>query len=1246
MSESLDVFNCDLAGRHLVEASAGTGKTWNLCGLFLRLLLEDGIAIERILVVTFTHAATAELRDRIRARLAQCRQALSVEHDAPEHSPEAASDTFIRQLFERLSRQGMDRSTLRIRLEAGLARFDEASIFTIHGFCQRALADVPFSAGQALKLEVAQDQSPLIEDVVADFWRERVLSPSAPRPLLEEIVQSGRDPSILESDLKKRLARPTARLLWPDSADPTTETVAASLPDRFLSLQRTWRSRQTELLAAINADSPGLNGNTFGKDRSRLHAAIEAWSAWLSQDHPLQPSPDDKQIEALGRLTTQGYKLNKGYTATLCPAFRALAQECLEALSARLRQGQAAWIQLRRDSAAVLPERLAQLKKTRQLQTFDDMLGNLHRQLTRPSGEDLARSLRARFAAALIDEFQDTDPLQFEIFDRIFAGTESRLFLLGDPKQAIYSFRNADLHTYLQARTSASQQHTLSQNQRSTPELIAALNHFFAANPGGFILPGVSYQTVSTGIRNRAVLIDRRFPETPGALHLWRLPGPDPAQMITRRKAQAACAQACAQEIASLLAGASQGQVTLDGRPLGGADIAVLVRSHHEGELIRKALLARGVSSVSIAQDSVHHGPDALDLEQVMRAVLEPTNLGRMKVALSTDLIGESADTISALDQDDEPLSKWAERLTRWLTTWKHRGIGSMIRLLMRELDVAGRWLLRTDGERRLTNLLHLIERLQQAAREQDHPAALLAWMRRERTEGGTSDAALLRLESDQDLVKVLTIHKSKGLEFPIVFCPYLWSPASAGTPRDSGAGAVYHDETGQPVIDLRAPRERGLSEASVKKAILDESGAENIRLTYVALTRAVHRVYLVCGQPLGGSKRSTPEKRAQAATGSLLNWMIAGSAVGFDDWVQQPCTPQQAHDAWTQWANALPSSISLQSLPPPGQTLTPPAGPRQPKSEPAPVALPLPTSIRSGWQLGSYSSLVHGTDGERGLNDHDQLARALLEAEARQTIAAQDILHFPRSAQAGTCIHAVFERIQFNDPQDWPAVIESVLRDTPPDRRMGQRAKPLDQGLAQWPAQVATLLQDTLNTRLTPGFRMADIDNTRRLNELEFTIPAHHLQANALQALLDRHGQNIAMPSFDTLQGYLRGFIDLVFMHDERYYILDWKSNHLGYSASDYSAPRVAQAMADNYYDFQALIYCYALHRYLKTRLTHYNPARHFGGSIYLFVRGVRPHWRDAEGIPCGVHQHRPSETLLDELGTLLDPPLTGARP
>ena len=1254
MPDPLDVFNCDLVGRHLVEASAGTGKTWNLCGLFLRLLLEDGIPIERILVVTFTHAATAELRDRIRNRIVQCQHALRAAREPTMHGSDPAPDAFTQGMFERLERQGIDQATQLQRFETALAQFDEASIFTIHGFCQRALADVPFSAGQALKLEVIQDHEPLIADVVADFWRERVLSPTAPPALLEQILRSRRSPSILETDLKKRLARPTAGLLWPASPDPETDGLAETLVGRFLQLKKIWHNRHDEFLAAIEADRPGLSGTVFGKDKARLQPAIDAWSTWLGQDDPLQPAPDTELIKALDRLTTRRYAVNKGHTATLCSQFRAMAQDVLDALAARQRQGEGAWLQLRRDAAEQLPGRLTSLKKSRQLQSFDDMLGNLHRQLASPSGGELARSLRTRFEAALIDEFQDTDPLQFEIFDRIFEGETARLFLLGDPKQAIYSFRNADLHTYLQARASVSQEHTLDQNQRSTPALIDALNHFFAANPGAFILPGVSYRPVDAGARKRSVLVDARRPEAlqsslrandqpppdqqatiAPALRLWELPGPDPAQMLTRRQAEMLCAQACAEEIASLLIGASQGRVTLDGRPLGGADIAVLVRTHQEGERIRTALLALGVASVSIAQDSVHHSPDALDLEQVLRAVLDPSHLGRIRVALSTDLMGELADTISALDDDDELLAQWTERFSLWHATWKRRGIGSLIRSMMRDLDVAGRWLLRTDGERRLTNVLHLIERLQEASREHDHPAALLAWMNRERTEGGASDAALLRLESDQDLVKVLTIHKSKGLEFPVVFCPYLWTSSARGSGRDFGAGAVYHDDAGRPVIDLRSSTERGADEATVKRAIQAESGAENARLVYVALTRAIHRVILICGQTLGGNRRQTLDKQAQAGTASLLNWMVVGSSMDFGQWIDDPCTPTQAHEAWHQWACAHPGPVSLQPIKVRSEPQRRSVALKAEPGEHTASVLPLPESIRSGWQLGSYSSLVHGADAERGLNDHDQLARAMLEAEARQQIAADDILHFPRSAQAGTCIHAVFERIHFNRSDGWPEVIESVLQDTPPDRTAGRNPETI----MHWPAQLANLLRDTLSTRLASGFCLADIDSSHRLNELEFTMPATRLQVRSLQGILDRHGQRIALPAFDTLQGYLRGFIDLVFMHEDRYYILDWKSNHLGYSASDYNRERVAQAMAENHYDLQALLYCCALHRYLKTRLADYNHAQHFGGSIYLFVRGVRPQWCGPEGCARGVHTHCPSQALLDEIGGLLDP-------
>ncbi|MEY4863202.1 MAG: exodeoxyribonuclease beta chain RecB, partial [Pseudomonadota bacterium] len=985
-AQALDVFGCALTGRHLVEASAGTGKTWNLCALYLRLLLEDELAIEKILVVTFTNAATAELRDRIRARMVQCREAL--------HSRQVHPDAFIEGLLVRLNALGIPPEQQLARIEQALASFDEASIFTIHGFCQRALADAPFSAGQALSLDVIQDAQALQSEVVADFWREHVLSNKASRALLDHVLQSNLTPEHLRKDLMQVLARPTSRLIWPDSPTPVQEKTLPDLPNCFELLKALWFGRQNEWQAGFAADRPGLNGKTFGKDKFKLDLSIEAWDQWLSQSEPCLPMPDEERRKLLTLLTPGRYTLNKGYASSLSPELLAATGTLIEALEAQRSLGAALWMQLRKQAIAELPVRLNRLKRARQLQGFDDMLSNLHTQLQLDASGTLTRALQERFQAALIDEFQDTDPLQFEIFDQLFSSPQSRLFLLGDPKQAIYSFRNADLHTYLHARTTVAHEHTLNTNQRSTPELISALNHFFSANPQAFVLPGVQYRHVQAGQRERAVFKDERVDLLTtqaeslrqASLTVWHLPGPDPMAMKDRRQAEQLSAQACAMEIASLLHGARRGQVRLDDRPLSGSDIAVLVRTHVEGERIRQALLARGLASVSIAQESVHKSIDALELERVLDSVIEPGQRSRLRVALSTDLIGESAATLVALQHDDALLAHWSGRLHDWKNVWMRKGIASMLRLLMRELDLAGRWLSRTDGERRMTNLLHLLERLQEAAHEHPQPAALLEWLKRERIEGGGAETALLRLESDRDLVKVLTIHKCKGLEFPVVFCPFLWTTSITASNRGSGAGARYHDADDQPVIDLRSGNERGEAKAEVRSRIEAEIGAENVRLAYVALTRAVHRLYLICGQSLGGRRTDALEKRAAAGTSTLLNWMVTGGSDHFEVWGKAAQDPVGTHTAWKNWAAAHAQHIQFSELPAPvavksSERAHPVKSPEQPLEPPLepPLerardqslaktleALPAPGFIGPSWRLGSYSSLVHGADAER----------------------------------------------------------------------------------------------------------------------------------------------------------------------------------------------------------------------------------------------------------------------------------------
>ncbi|HMA07929.1 MAG TPA: 3'-5' exonuclease, partial [Ramlibacter sp.] len=492
-----------------------------------------------------------------------------------------------------------------------------------------------------------------------------------------------------------------------------------------------------------------------------------------------------------------------------------------------------------------------------------------------------------------------TDPLQFSIFHSVYGGGQSLLFLVGDPKQAIYSFRNADLHTYLQARQIAQAEYTLVHNQRSVKPMLDALNALFSGNPQAFMLKGLDYHPVDAGDKKRPVLADRSSSRAP--LQLWTLPdvaGARPGKVHAKREAT----NACAGEIARLLAAAQRGEVTLDGRPLAAGDMAVLVRSHAQGSAMRQALTALGAGSVELSQASVFRTPDAQELERVLAAILEPSREGLLRAALSTELMGLDASAIEALAENEAGmlarLTDFAEYRERWLKG----GLARMLRGLFVQEQVSQRMLARPDGERRLTNLRHLAECLHEASQEHATPEALLRWLRQQRTQDTAEDATQLRLESDRNLVQIVTVHKAKGLEYPIVFCPFLWDGHPG--PASDLDGREYHDDDGKPVIDFHDE-----NDPAVDQKMKRERTAESLRLIYVALTRAVHRCYLIVGSYT--SQNSTKE----CARGPL-NWLAAGRGHDSDAWLANSLDASTIGDAWARLAQANAAAIAIADLP------------------------------------------------------------------------------------------------------------------------------------------------------------------------------------------------------------------------------------------------------------------------------------------------------------------------------------------
>ena len=1207
--QPLNVFDCPLEGTRLIEASAGTGKTWNICGLFLRLLLERRLDVQQILVVTFTNAATAELRERVRTRIAETLARL-------RGTGPAVADPFVDKLLASLRGQhGLADIDMALRLDLALQTFDEASIFTIHGFCQRALADAPFTACMPMSLELLTDDSELRMEVVHDFWRSHVAGDTLPPVLASHLLSNKDSPEKWAALLKRQLAKPLSKVIWPAALDEalgdTSALDTSDLVRAHAAARATWQIDRQDIVACVMEALPRLNGNSY-KEASVKQAAAD-WDSQLASSDPLAAPA---KLEKLGLFTPDKLKPKKGQQAPRGHVFFAQSGALLVLLDAAKHDLAIARQRLLRQLLTEGPTRLRALKRERRVVAFDDMLFNLHEGLADGHQPWLAAALKARFPAALIDEFQDTDPLQFAIFKTIYSGSDFPLFLVGDPKQAIYSFRNADLHTYLQARSEATAEYTLADNQRSTRELLAGLNGLFSINPQAFVIPGLSYQAVNYGAKPRKAWYDTTASRAP--LQLWALPQDDEGQPLPKKAARHAAACACAGEIARLLGSAQRREVLIGNQPLTGGDIAVLVRSHAQGSQMRQTLAALGVGSVELSQASIFQSPDAEDLERVLTAILEPAHDRLLRAALATDMLGFDAAGIESISADEARLLGVVTRFTEYRELWLQRGVGVMLRSLMVREGVNKLLLARADGERRLTNLLHLSESLYQAAELHGAPELLLRWLQTQRAEGSTDDAAQLRLESDRNLVQIVTIHKSKGLEYPVVFCPFLWDGHAGGSPSTL-EGREYHDAAGLPVLDYSDDGD----EAAIKAQIGLERAAENLRLVYVALTRAVQRCYLVVGSytnKIGKNVMTTEGSR------SRLNSLVAGGDLSPMEWQQNKLTPATIASAWQAFSAAHPGSVGLEPLPSGPWARTDPVR----MAPEALAALPAPASIPGAWWIGSYSGLSQGVRHEGAAIDHD--ARVSMpehdEPSAATAMADDDILNFPRGPEAGNCMHAVFERVDFTDPTTWPAAIAAALREQP----QGQLA---EADAANLPRMLSRMLDDVLATRLPAGIALCEVPRARRLVELEFNMPAGHLTAGALASLLREFGYPVPALSFGVLEGYLRGFIDLIFEHGGRYYILDWKSNYLGQLPAAYAGPPVARAMSEHGYHLQYLLYTVALHRYLEHRMTDYRYDDHIGGAIYLFVRGVRPGWT-ANGQATGVHFDLPPRPLIERLSAL----------
>ncbi len=1197
--QPLDPLSTPLTGVNIIEAGAGTGKTYTLAILFLRLLLEKGLPVNRILVVTYTVAATAELRDRIRRRI---REAL----DAFESG--ASDDEALLYLLSECS----DRETAIGRLGEALAGFDEAAIYTIHGFCQRVLRDNAFESSALFDTELTVDQSDLIRQIVDDYWRAGVYPSS--RLFAQYLASQNVNPDNLFKLVRNGGLRPGQQLL-PDVMKMDREEIESTYSASVIRLQTIWEQNRPEV-EDILLNSPALNRQKY-KPNS-IPGWCDAMDGWLNHEIP-SPVLFDKFTKFTADFISRAVKKNHE------PPVHEFFSECGSVLE-RAQAFACLLVQFKVELFEFVQNEMARRKRLMNIQGFDDLLTDLNRALDKQGGKRLARMIREKYQAALIDEFQDTDSVQYEIFGKIYFPVDSILFLIGDPKQAIYGFRGADIFAYMKALTRADARYTLLNNYRSEPLLLIALNTLFSpSHLRPFIFENIRYHRLSSGHKANggpeSLTINGK---TKPPFVIW-FQGRENARLyrdcITKPWARERVSAAVASEVVRLLSPGRAGEAVIGERPVEPGDIALLVRSHNQAAILQQALTACSVPSALHSQENLFFSQETEEIERALLSIVRPDDESLVRGALLTHLFGFSANRLHAVIENDREWESRLERIREYHTVWQAKGFMRMFCFLMAREGVHERLLAFPDGERRLTNILHAAELLQQA--EIEHKlgmAGLVKWLQETRQlDGRGADEQQLRLESDEKRVKIVTIHCSKGLEYPIVFCPFAWDGYIHSGGRGRGP-VTFHDHQNDDrlTLDLGSDDWENHSESAKM-----EEQAENLRLLYVALTRAVHRCYVVAG-PF-----------TDYGTSALAYLLHHGPDVSPDDALfkvkdrVKGLSDKEIFEDLRELEARAKGAVSVCDMPGP-------SGERLRTSFEQSDLLKTRAFdfvIRRDRRISSYSSLISAGSHDVDRPDRDQMM-TLPSPEPSHIVTERNIFTFPKGAAAGTLIHKIFEEIDFQDVNS-EAAAELISRVF---RRFGFDP--------EWAPVIQKMIAEVLDTPL--GFdagdlKLADIALESRLDELEFYYPVSRLTPEGLSNVFRAHGlsefKGIVNESMDRLRfspvrGFLKGYMDLVFEHKGRFFLVDYKSNHLGFARSEYSRERLTRVMADDQYMLQYHLYTVALHMYLAARIPEYSYDVHFGGVYYLFVRGMGPPVKGpGPNEPYGVFFDRPDKRLIEAL-------------
>jgi len=1196
-----DLTACPLSGTHCITAGAGTGKTFAISHLFLRLLLEKELDVDSILVVTFTEAATKELRARIRDVIQAALNTASGE----------GADTGIGVIVGRCGALKGAEYT-RALLYKALYRFDEAPVCTIHSFCKRILKDNAFESSMRLDTELMTDQQPIILETVQDFWRINFYSAS---PFLTHFARyRGWSPQKLYDLVYLHLAQPDLELT-PKTVPADTASAEQSFAEAFSAVAEAWPVVKEEIWKILYEDGV-LSGTVYKKKSGQqLFDAFDAFAVYGAHTPELFKNFDKFTLQEILAAVKKGKQAPDHCFFRLCDALYEGSNRLCTLLDRNL-------VALKYACFNYVINALLIKKQLHNISTFDDLLTNLYRALQGANKKKLVRSIRKKYHAALIDEFQDTDPVQYAIFKPLFADGETPLFLIGDPKQAIYSFRGADIFTFITAvqDTDAQNQFTLQKNYRSSIQYIQALNTVFLSKPDPFVFNSIPYFEAIKPDKNAyscSLSIDGR-PTAP--LCLWYLSSARYSHKknsdqqvgpVSKEAASGILCNAVAGEIARILmyGRITAGNASGDVKP---SDIAVLVRTRFQAREIKQALSSAGIPAVLYNAGNIFDTIDACEIYHVLCAVAYPQNHGYIRSALCTSLFGLDANTLYNAAELDNSIEVFYDEFRQYHELWNRSGCIAAFNSLISRRQVRTKLLSLPEGDRRLTNVLHLQDLLQQQCVENRlSMPQLINWLgARLNPDSPRLEEHELRLEKDDTAVQVVTIHKSKGLQYPVVFCPFTWADSHV-----SADEFIFHNEDNKRIYEIGGP-----DYDKHKKQAQKELLAENIRLLYVALSRAKFQCYLGWGR-INKTEASAPAylfhrpdnldaadpvsslgaSMKKLGDGDLLRDLEnlaarSNGCVEIVDYIQKPLirytSPDEGHgDLMCRTFSAV---------------------------------IPAPK------RLSSFTALIHATRAATETHDAEELYSAEKPAAGGFASAPHqaeaNIFTFPRGAEAGILLHSILQELDFS--QNRSDALSTAI----------QTKLSLYGFAPDWTDTLLRSITSLLKVNLDPGFTLSMIPRENTCREMEFFYPLKTITPEKLRSIF-RHGEVLlretGIPSslerldFQPSKGYMHGFIDLLFMHNGKYYIVDWKSNHLGDSPESYAAQNLKQAMLSNSYYLQYFIYTLAVDRFLKSRIKDYAYDTHFGGVYYFFLRGIS----EDPNAGNGVFFDRPDIQIIERL-------------